>query len=392
MISPASHKHEKHATLARPGGEWGRSELAIIGTTCDDCKALATAIIQQLSSYKIAYADAEHKTEAAENESPVSHTAFIGYTSKISYTQLNTRVQPNAFQKRVLLNECDLVLVNGNHFTASKQALVIDERKPLEKKLDKLTGVQMVIMKGSGTSIPDYLVQHLPSIHQLPRFSFNDIDGIAQHIKQFLQPPAINGLVLSGGKSTRMGKDKGSLRYHHTIQRDHVFQMLSSHCRETYISCNAEQSKDITNAPAIEDTFLNLGPLSGILSAFQHNPNTAWLTVACDLPFLHEDTIAHLITHRAPSRTATAFWDAGGKFPEPLVTIWEPKAYPVLLQFLAQGYSCPRKALINSDVEMLSAPDAQVFKNINTTEEYREAIVALQKGDSSSLLPQHVNA
>ena len=393
MTSPASHNHEKHARLTRPGGEWGRHELAITGTTCDDCKALAMAIIQQLSSFKFAYADADHKSEstATEIESPITKGAFIEYTNKIFYSQLNIGTQPNAFQKRALFNNCNMVLVNGNHFNASKQIVVIDERKPLEKKLDKLTDVQMILVKDPATSIPGYLAQHIPNLHQIPRFSFNDIEAISRHIRQMMPPPAINGLVLSGGKSTRMGTDKGILHYHHQSQRDHVFRLLSSHCHETYISCNAEQSKHITDIPKIEDTFLGLGPLSGILSAFQHNPNTAWLTIACDLPFLNDDTITYLITHRNFSKTATAFWDAEGKFPEPLVTIWEPKAYPVLLQFLAQGYSCPRKALINSDVEMLTATDTQTFENINTPEEYREAISILQKTDSSFPLPQRAN-
>jgi molybdopterin-guanine dinucleotide biosynthesis protein A len=55
-----------------------------------------------------------------------------------------------------------------------------------------------------------------------------------------------------------------------------------------------------------------------------------------------------------------------------LITIWEPKSYPVLLSFLAQGCSCPRKVLINSDVNLLSAPDPQELTNVNTPEEFEQ--------------------
>ena len=58
---------------------------------------------------------------------------------------------------------------------------------------------------------------------------------------------------------------------------------------------------------------------------------------------------------------------------EPLITIYEPKAYPILLQYLAQGYSCPRKMLINSEVEIVEVDDA-VIRNVNTPEEYESAL------------------
>ena len=386
MISSAVDTHQKHAKLSRPSyGEWGRKELAIVGTTCEDCKALAKAIIQQLPQYKVAYVDADHKNaaDATPKNSVIQDGAFIEFTDKISYTQYNAATQLNAFQKRALFTDCDLILVNGNHFTASAQIVVVDDRKPLEKKLDKLTDVKMILVRDSPADVPSFLMRHIPDIDALPCLSFDDKDSISKSIKQYLQhqTPAINGLVLSGGQSTRMGKDKGSIFYHNKSQRDYVFDLLQTQCSDVFISCNAQQARLHTHTQKIEDTFLNLGPIGGILSAFQQAPNAAWLTVACDLPFLNEHTIKHLITHRNPSKMATAFWDVEDKFPEPLVTIWEPKAYPVLLHFLAQGYSCPRKALINNDVEMLQAPDASAFTNVNTKEEYQEALVLLQKKD-----------
>lgn len=189
----------------------------------------------------------------------------------------------------------------------------------------------------------------------------------------------INGLVLSGGQSTRMGKDKGEIHYYNTSQRKYLYYILSHHCQSTFISCNEEQSKHIIDTPIIKDVYENIGPLGGILSAFQINSNTAWLVVACDLPFVNDETIVYLINHRNPSKMATVFWDIENKFPEPMITIWEPCAYSVLLQLVKQGYHSPRKALINADVEILNAPDPLVLKNVNTTEEYEEVLSLLHK-------------
>lgn len=62
---------------------------------------------------------------------------------------------------------------------------------------------------------------------------------------------------------------------------------------------------------------------------------------------------------------ATAFESPFDQMPEPLIALWEPKSYAVLLSFLAQGYSCPRKVLLNSDTLILQAPEPETLTNVN---------------------------
>ncbi|RMD74402.1 MAG: molybdopterin-guanine dinucleotide biosynthesis protein MobA, partial [Bacteroidetes bacterium] len=132
-------------------------------------------------------------------------------------------------------------------------------------------------------------------------------------------------------------------------------------------------------APLLADSFLDLGPFGAILSAFRQNPNAAWLVVACDLPLLDAATLDFLIAARRPGKVATAFRSPTSDFPEPLIAIYEPPAYGRLLQFLAMGYSCPRKMLINSEVALIEAPRPDALRNANTPEE-REAIMAILQG------------
>jgi molybdopterin-guanine dinucleotide biosynthesis protein A len=84
---------------------------------------------------------------------------------------------------------------------------------------------------------------------------------------------------------------------------------------------------------------------------------------------MNADTLRQLVAGRQPSRLATAFKSPSNDFPEPLITIFEPRAYPELLRFLGLGYSCPRKMLINSDVEVLPTPASDVLRNVNTPAE-----------------------
>ena len=121
----------------------------------------------------------------------------------------------------------------------------------------------------------------------------------------------------------------------------------------------------------IADTFLDLGPFGAILSAFREDPAAAWMVLASDLPLLDRDTLDFLRLHRDPSALATAFRSPHSPegFPEPLITIWEPRAYVTMLQFLAQGVSCPRKVLLQCSTALLDAPNPAALTNVNTPEE-----------------------
>lgn len=385
MISEETNKlHQKHAKLAMPDlGDFGRNEIAILGTTCATIRKLAYTIVAGLPAYKVAYVDADHKN--ANEVDPATDIAILSgasleYTDKISFQRVDLKNSLNRFQKRTIFNLEDLVLVNGNHFTAKSQVVIVDPVKNLEKKIDKLTDVRLIVLQEGINDIPN-CIRSLPGFERIHVVSINDAKEIIRYIDGFLsaQTPHLNGLVLSGGQSTRMKKDKGTLNYHGVSQREYMYELLLAHCNKTFISCNAAQAESIGNLPFIQDSFLNLGPMSGILSAFNSDPNAAWLTVACDLPYLTPQTIEYLVRQRDPSKIATSFLDPAGEFPEPLITIWEPRSYSILLQFLSQGYACPRKALINSDIRLLKAPEPKEFLNVNLPEQYEKAIKDLRQ-------------
>ena len=90
------------------------------------------------------------------------------------------------------------------------------------------------------------------------------------------------------------------------------------------------------------------------------------------MPFVNKELIEFLISKRNPKKIATAIKGKGKEFVEPLITIWEPKSYPILYGYLSQGYSCPRKVLINSDVEIVEVAD-YFIQNINTPEDFKQA-------------------
>lgn len=368
-------KHQKHAALARPAiGEFGRHELGILGAPCGVIKDLAARLLPLLTPrWRVAYVDADHAAgDEGGADAILQAGATAELTDKIHFRRLDVRRGLDKFIQPQWLNEQNLVLVNGNHFRARQQVVIIDPRKPLDKKLDRLTDVQLILLSEGQTELPEVLQRHLPNPAEVPVLPLADTAAIAAWARQWLQQrqPPLRGLVLIGGRSQRMQQDKSRLRYHAREQQQHAAALLAPLCQDVFISCRPEQAAELpAGLQALPDQFLDLGPMSGLLTAFRHDPNAAWLVMACDLPFLTEQTLRHLVQHRHAGRVATAFQSPDNEFPEPLITIWEPRSYPVLLQFLGLGYSCPRKVLINADIELLPAPAPQELRNVNTPEE-----------------------
>ncbi len=188
--------------------------------------------------------------------------------------------------------------------------------------------------------------------------------------------PPLYGLVLAGGRSTRMGRDKATLSYAHGApQLERAMALLARHVQRTYVSVRAEQSAEAVRArfPQIVDTLDDIGPIAGLLAAQAQHPEAAWLVLACDLPLLDEATLAYLLRAREPARTATAYRSSHDGLPEPLCAIYEPRSREPLSAYVAAGKQCPRKFLAGADTLLLDEPNPRALDNVNTPTEYGSA-------------------
>ncbi|RZJ29449.1 MAG: molybdenum cofactor guanylyltransferase, partial [Chryseobacterium sp.] len=92
-------------------------------------------------------------------------------------------------------------------------------------------------------------------------------------ISKVKDAPVLNGLVLAGGKSARMGKPKDQINWHGKEQRYYLADLLAPLCDQLYLSCRPDQSLDLDpHYLFLNDSFSNIGPSAGVLSAFKINP------------------------------------------------------------------------------------------------------------------------
>jgi molybdenum cofactor guanylyltransferase len=188
------------------------------------------------------------------------------------------------------------------------------------------------------------------------------------------------GLILAGGQSSRMQRDKAALQYQGRSQLDRAYELAARHVSKVFISVRADQRHDPVRdgKPLIVDSGPGEGPIVGIRSALAAHPHAAWLVLACDLPFLSDAVLERLLTERDPNALATAYRSAHDGLPEPLCAVWEPAAAAALEVYQAGGGRCPRKFLINQGARLLDPIDAHALDNVNTPEQYAQARQALE--------------
>jgi molybdopterin-guanine dinucleotide biosynthesis protein A len=193
----------------------------------------------------------------------------------------------------------------------------------------------------------------------------------------------VYGLILAGGSSSRMHRDKAALPYRGKSQLNRAFELASRHLSKVFVSVRASQTTDPTRAqrPMIVDCVAGEGPIVGIRSALAAYPDVAWLVLACDLPFLSDAALSQLLRERDAAGLATAYRSAHDGLPEPLCAIWEPAAGPALASYQNDGGRCPRKFLVRHAVPLLEPQDRRALDNVNTPEEYADALATL---DASS--------
>ncbi|NHO20316.1 NTP transferase domain-containing protein [Acetobacter oeni] len=197
------------------------------------------------------------------------------------------------------------------------------------------------------------------------------------------------GLVLTGGRSRRMGADKAAIPYDGRPQLARTFDLLSSRVTRCFVSTRGDQRDDPLRRayPLIIDMLDDCGPASGLLAAYAAHPRVAWLVLACDLPLMDVATLDALIGARDDTRyAAVAFQGVHDGLPEPLCTVWEPAALEALTQQVATGSVRSRAVLLDDATCILPPPASRALENVNTPAERTKATKMLENQQDTQCL------
>ena len=189
------------------------------------------------------------------------------------------------------------------------------------------------------------------------------------------------GLVVCGGKSSRMGSDKSMLQYHSKPQCYHVYDMLESICDEVLISCNSKQAEFIDPCyPTLSDqsSFEGIGPMAALLSAYRLYPGADILLIGCDYPFLASEELKRFVIglHRSEPE---AFYNSICSIYEPLLAYYPGPAFESITKmYVVEDYSL-QHFLKDQDARKFNPSSLATIKRIETKEDYLEAVSVIKK-------------
>ena len=269
--------------------------------------------------------------------------------------------------------DCDLVLAEGwRHQAGLPRLLLVDGLDP-EEELPQVAACVTADperCRSGALGLPPWLRER-----PVPLFHLEDGEGVARWLRQHFQDRItarpLKGLVLAGGRSTRMGRDKALLEFDGLPLAERAARLLDPLCGEVRLSVRMDQAAErgALGRPLLVDRHLDLGPAGGILSALEEDPAAAWLVLGCDLPLVTPEVLRRLLQGRDPWRVATAYDSPQDGQPEPLCAVWEPRARQRILSHLALGRPCPRQILLNSSVNRLVLESKDGLFNVNRPED-----------------------
>ena len=180
----------------------------------------------------------------------------------------------------------------------------------------------------------------------------------------------VNGFVLAGGDSRRMGKDKGLIRMQGRPLVQIAADLLSSICRRIFLLAPADRYPFL-DLPAIPDRPAGSGPLAALLAGLERSDTDFNLFVPCDMPFLTVAVLEEILA-RAEGADAVVPQDTQGRW-FPLSAGYRRRCIPAIEACLAAGKrradSFFASVFIHS-LAMESYPEA-TFANINSPSDLR---------------------
>ncbi|MCC6581961.1 MAG: molybdenum cofactor guanylyltransferase [Phycisphaeraceae bacterium] len=183
---------------------------------------------------------------------------------------------------------------------------------------------------------------------------------------------AITGVILAGGKNSRMGSDKGMLEVEGKKIVERIIEVIKPFIQEVIIISNGTNYDNLGYA-VYKDIIKDAGPMGGIHTALQYSKTDKILVISCDMPFVSKEVILPLITWANSAEVVLP--EHGDGHTEPLCAVYSKSCFSKFAELLRSGEWKMRNAMKYFDVRKILFPENEStrlsFLNINTPVEYQ---------------------
>ena len=178
-------------------------------------------------------------------------------------------------------------------------------------------------------------------------------------------------VILAGGQSSRMGRDKALLELNEQKFIDHLVQELSGCCK-VMISAAHQDDYAGYGVPVIADETKDIGPIEGIRQALRSSGSDYVFVCAVDTPFVRKEMIQYLAEFISSDYDAFVFRE--GDRIHPHIGIYSRAALPVIEEMIGEKQYRLTKLLSRIRTKYVdigtSCFDRKALRNINTPEDY----------------------
>ena len=201
-------------------------------------------------------------------------------------------------------------------------------------------------------------------------------------------PPAVTGIILAGGRSSRMGRDKASLDLAGRTLLQRTVTALAGAVDEIVIVHAPGQALPVVDAPCpvrlASDPIEGEGPLLGMATGLEAAGAPIVIVVGVDMPFL-QPALLRLLAARVADG-ARWLLPIAAQRPQPLCSAFARDALPVLRAHIAAGDRAPMTVAadlgmtrLEEDAWSIADPDGLSFIDVDTPEDFAAALVRMEE-------------
>jgi molybdenum cofactor guanylyltransferase len=181
----------------------------------------------------------------------------------------------------------------------------------------------------------------------------------------------ITGIILAGGLSSRMGRDKALIQLDKHTMIEKIIALIRPFCDELLISANKNKYKDF-GYEIIKDKHKRIGPLGGIISCLNESSHELNIIISCDTPNISGKTILKLLQE---SKNYDITLPCYNNRCEPLIAVYNRNCVEKL-ELMANSSSYKLQTIINNlnsnIIHFEESGKVEEFININSKKDLKK--------------------
>jgi len=179
---------------------------------------------------------------------------------------------------------------------------------------------------------------------------------------------SVQGVILAGGRSSRMGTDKARLKLGESTLSGLLVSIIRPYCDDIVISVAKGKKSPVENIAVIEDVTDGMGPLMGIYSALQNSSHRICLITACDIPYIHPLLIRKMLSFTDEYDVVVPSFNEGRV--EPLMGIYTRNCLMAISEMLNNNKLRVSDLFAICKTKRIFDFNGQWYANLNTPDEY----------------------